>query len=389
MINFSYENPTKTIFGKNAEKHLGQEVKKYGKKILLHYGGGSIKKIGLYDKIIGSLKETGIEIIELGGVVPNPRLSLVKEGIKLCKEEKIDFILAVGGGSVIDSAKAIAVGVPYEGDVWDFYSTNRSPVEALPIGVVLTIPAAGSETSESSVITKEEGGFKRSAGGECMRPQFAIMNPEVTYHLPAYQTACGVSDMLAHLMERYFTQVQNVDLTDRLIEAAMQSILHYGPIVLQTPLDYDARAEIMWAGSMAHSGLLGVGRIGDWASHDIEHELSGVYDIAHGAGLAIVFPAWMKYVYEDNLDRFVQFSTRVMKVDFAMGQREQIIQEGIHRLEHFYKRIGLPTTLKEAGIGKEYLQEMAKKAVLGIEALGQFKKLNAEDILKIYEIALG
>jgi hypothetical protein len=389
MINFSYENPTKTIFGKNAEKQLGEEVKKYGKKILLHYGGGSIKKIGLYDKIIDSLKEAGIEIIELGGVVPNPRLSLVKEGISLCKEEKIDFILAAGGGSVIDSAKAIAVGVPYEGDVWDFYSTSKSPVEALPIGVVLTIPAAGSETSGSSVITNEEGGFKRSAGGGCMRPKFAIMNPEVTYPLPPYQTACGVSDMLAHLMERYFTQVQNVDLTDRLIEAAMQSILHYGPIVLQSPLDYDARAEIMWAGSMAHSGLLGVGRIGDWASHDIEHELSGVYDIAHGAGLAIVFPAWMKYVYEDNLDRFVQFSTRVMKVDFSMGQREQIIQEGINRLEHFYKRIGLPTTLKEAGIGKDHLQEMAKKAVLGIEALGQFKKLNAEDILKIYEIALG
>ena len=390
MINFNFYNPARIVFGKGRELEAGTLVKKYGgKKVLFHYGGGSIKKTGLYDKVIKVLKEEGIAFAELGGVVPNPRLSLVREGIKLCKEQNIDFILAVGGGSVIDSAKAIAAGVFADHDVWDFYTKKAmAPQKALPIGVILTIPAAGSETSSGSVITNDENWLKRSMGSEVLIPKFAILNPELTYSLPAYQTACGASDIMAHLMERYFTNVTHVDYTDRLIEASLRTVLNFAPKVLEEPDNYDARAEMMWVGTIAHSNLLSTGRIGDWGSHDIEHELSGAYDIAHGAGLSIIFPAWMKYVYKENPGRFVQFAVRVFDVDLAFENQEEIILEGIRRLESFYKRIGLPTRLKDVNIGEERLREMADKAMIGRDTFGNFKNLTSEDIYNIYRLAL-
>ena len=285
MINFEYYNPARIIFGKGAENQVGKEVARYGKRILLHYGGGSIKRNGLYDRVVASLQAEGLFFVELGGVQPNPRLSLVRKGIELCKEHNVDFILAVGGGSTIDSSKAIAAGVCCKEDIWEYYLNENKQIEgALPVGVVLTIPAAGSESSDSSVITNEEENYKRYIGSEYLTPKFALMNPEVTFSMPANQIANGCSDIVAHLMERYFTTVKHVDFTDRLIEGAIRTILYHGPMALAHPTDYDIRAEIMWTGTVAHNNLLNMGRIGDWASHDIEHELSAQYDIAHGAG---------------------------------------------------------------------------------------------------------
>ena len=291
MENFAYENQTRIVFGKGTEDKVGSLVKEYGSNVLLHYGGGSIKRTGLYDRVVASLKKEGVNYFELGGVMPNPRLGLVKEGIELVKDNRIDFILAVGGGSTIDSAKAIAIGALYEGDVWDFFTRKERVNKTIPVGVVLTIPAAGSESSTSSVITNEDGWYKRSVGHVMMRPKFAIMNPELTFTLSQYQTACGLADMYAHVLERYFTNTLNVDFTDELCEATLRSIIKHGMVVKEKPTDYAARAEIMWEGNIAHNGLLGVGRVEDWASHGIEHEISAIYDVAHGAGLAIVFPA--------------------------------------------------------------------------------------------------
>ena len=271
MINFEYYNPAKIIFGKGVENGVGREVAKYGKRVLLHYGGGSIKRNGLYDRVVTSLKAEGLYVAELGGVQPNPRLSLVRKGVEICRENRIDFILAVGGGSTIDSSKAIAAAMRCKDDIWDYYLYDDKPIEgALPVGVVLTIPAAGSESSDSSVITNEDGNYKRYIGGECLIPKFAFMNPEVTFTMPPHQIANGCSDIVAHLMERYFTRVKHVDFTDRLIEGAIRTILYHGPMALENPTDYDVRAEIMWAGTVAHNNLLNTGRIGDWASHDIE-----------------------------------------------------------------------------------------------------------------------
>lgn len=386
MLNFKFQNKTKIIFGKDMESNVGKELKSFGKKVLLHYGGGSIKKYGLYDKIIANLKEHDIEFIELGGVEPNPKLSLVREGIELCKKEKIDSILAIGGGSVIDSAKAIGVGAKYDGDVWDFFLGKAGVKDTLPMGVVLTIPAAGSEASGGSVITNEEGQYKKAFGSPLIRPVFAILNPEITYTLPKYQTAAGVVDMLAHTMERYFTNETHVDLTDRLCEATMQSIVHNGRLVIENPNDYNPRAEIMWASTVAHNDFIGTGRLGDWASHNIEHELSGIYDITHGAGLAIIFPAWMKYVYKHDLARFVQFATRVWDVDKNFGTDEEIILEGVRRMEVFFKDIEMPVTLADANLPTDRFEEMAIKAT-EFGAQGNFVKLEKDDVLKIYELA--
>lgn len=386
MRNFSFQNGTKIIFGKATENQLGEHVALFSKKILLHYGGGSIKSSGLYDRIITSLKEHNIEFLELSGVKPNPRVSLAREGIALCKENNIDFILAVGGGSVIDSAKAISAGVNYDGDVWDLFTGKASVKKCMPIGVILTIPAAGSETSSGTVITNEEGLYKRSTGHPTMRPKFAIMNPELTYTLPSYQTACGISDMMAHIMERYFTNEQNVDLTDRLCEATLKTIIENSHKVINAPTNYDARAEIMWSGTIAHNGLLGTGRSEDWASHLIEHELSGIYDIAHGAGLSIVFPAWMKYVYKHDLNRFAQFANRVWNIDINLNNLEETSLKGIYKMESFFKSIGLPTTLKEANIPSDRLREMSKKATEN-GPIGGFVKLNEDDVFNILSLA--
>ena len=386
MQDFIFQNNTKLIFGKDKELLAGQESVKYGKRILLHYGGGSIKEIGLYDRVITSLREKGIEIYELGGVKPNPRVSLVREGITLCKEHDISFILAVGGGSVIDSAKAIAIGAKYDGDVWDFYDGKAEVKDSLPIGVVLTIAAAGSEASNGSVITNEDGWYKRSVGSPIPRPKFAILNPALTYTLPSYQTACGITDIMSHILERYFTNEKNVDLTDRLCEAALKSIIHHAYTVLEDPTNYEARAEIMLAGTIAHNDSLSTGRIGDWGSHDIEHEISAIYDIAHGAGLAIIFPAWMKYVYKQDVNRFVQFANRVWDVEIDLNHLEKTALEGIKRTEQFFRSIGMPTTLKEANIGEEHLEVMAKKGTAK-GPLGNFVKLYENDVYQILQLA--
>ncbi|KGK86987.1 iron-containing alcohol dehydrogenase [Clostridium sp. HMP27] len=387
MINFSYDNATKIIFGKDTENEVGNETEKYGRKVLLHYGGGSIKKSGLYDRVIKSLKDAGIEIFELGGVKPNPRLSLVYEGIDICRKNNIDFILAVGGGSVIDSAKAIGIGVTYNGDVWDFYTGKTSVNATIPVGVILTIPAAGSESSTGSVITNEDGWYKRAVGSDLMRPVFAIMNPELTYTLPPYQTAAGAADMMAHIFERYFTNEPNVDLTDRLSEGTLRTIIKNVPIVLQEPENYEARAEIMWAGTIAHNGILGTGRTEDWGTHDMEHEISGIYDITHGAGLAILFPAWMKYVCKQDVNRFAQFANRVWDVEIDINNLEKTALEGIERTKDFFKKIGMPVSLTEANVPSDRFEEMASK---GTEngPLGNFVKLHKEDIVNIFNLAL-
>lgn len=383
MNNYTFYNYTEIIFGKGVQEQTGALVKRFGKKVLLHYGGGSIKRSGLYGEIIDSLRQAQVDFVELGGVQPNPRLGLAQKGIQLCRKENIDFILAVGGGSVIDSAKCIASGVHYRGDVWDFFEGKECTNEILPIGVILTIPAAGSESSDSLVITKEEGLLKWSFSHRNLRPRFAVMNPELTYTLPAYQTACGVSDMLAHIMERYFTRVGNVDVTDRMCEAVMRSILYNAPQLLTNPKNYAARAEIMQAGTIAHNDILTMGRIGDWASHGIEHELSAIYDIAHGAGLSVIFPAWMKYVYHTDMPRFVQFAVRVMDVDLDFAHPEEIILEGIHRLEVFYHTMGLPTRLSELNIDETNFALMARKAA----PLGSYVNLQEKDIYQIYQLA--
>jgi len=386
MENFVFHNPTRIIFGKGTEAEVGRETARYSRRVLLHYGGGSIRASGLYDRICRALKESGIDFVELGGVKPNPRLSLVREGIRLCREKRLDFILAVGGGSVIDSAKAIGIGTPADGDVWDFYLKTTKVTEMLPVGVVLTIPAAGSEASNGSVITNEDGWLKKDAGGECMRPRFAIMNPELTFTLPPYQTACGAADIMAHVMERYFTRVRDVDFTDRLCEATLRTIIENVPAALAEPQDYDARSQIMWASTIAHNDLLGTGRVGDWASHMIEHELSGIYDVAHGAGLAVTFPAWMKHVYKNDVERFARFAVAVWGVEPRFDWPERTALEGIGRTKNFFRGIGLPTSLPELGVTDDRFEEMASKATAA-GPVGNFVKLGRDDVAAIYRLA--
>jgi len=387
MENFEFLSPTKIVFGRGVENRVGEEVKKHSKKILLHYGGGSIKRTGLYDRIVQSLDKAGVEYRELGGVQPNPRVSLVRKGIELCRAEKIDFILAVGGGSVIDSAKAISFGIPYEGDVWDFFTGKTIIKETKKVGVVLTIAAAGSEASGSCVITNEDGWYKKGANSELNRPCLALMNPELTFTLPAYQTAAGATDIMAHIMERYFTNATHVELTDRLCEGALKTMINNTPLALEEPANYHARAEIMWTGTLAHNELLGTGRIKDFGSHKIEHELSAIYDVAHGAGLAVVFPAWMAHVCRHDLGRFIQFAERVWNVESSREYPERVALEGIERLRSFFKAIGMPTTLQELGVPTDRLSEMAAKCTEN-GPVGNFVKLEKDDVLKILELAV-
>ncbi len=393
MDNFEFLVPTKVIFGKGVQNDVGTQIMKIcSGKVLLHYGGKSAKQSGLLTQICTSFDKCGIDYIELGGVRPNPRLSLVRQGIELCRNENVEFILAVGGGSVIDSAKAISLGVCYEGDVWDFFSGKATPEKAMPIGAVLTIPAAGSETSNSCVITNDEDPeniLKKGCNCEVFRAKFALMNPELCYTLPSYQIACGSVDILAHIMERYFTNTENVELTDKLCEAAMRTVVSLAPRVLADPGNYDNWANLMWAGSLAHNGIFSTGRVGDWASHKIEHEISAIYDIAHGAGLAITFPAWLKYIYKHDEMRVAQFANRVFDVELDFHNAERTALEGIRRLEEFYRSLGLVTTLSECGIDDSRLEEMSKKATNGDSMkLGQFVQLTSEDILEIYRLAL-
>ena len=391
MNNFTFYSPTYFAFGKGQEENTGKYVKRFGgSKVLIHYGGGSVVRSGLLDRVKKSLEAENIAYVELGGVMPNPRSGLVYKGIEICKKESIDFILAVGGGSTIDSSKAIAAGACYDGDFWDYYMGK--PVEvALPIGTVLTIAAAGSEGSPDSVITKEEGMLKRGASGEGLRPRFSVLNPELTQTLPAFQTAAGVTDIMAHLFERYFTTTKEVEVTDRVIEALLLTMIHEAPRVIEDPNNYEARANIMWAGMMAHNNCCGVGRAQDWASHGIEHELSAVYDCAHGAGLAVVFPAWMEYNMHHDVMRFAKLAVRVWGCQMDYDHPEVTAKAGIAALRNFLKSIGMPGNFAELGASENDIAHMAHTACYGNGGngtIGGFASLSEEDVANIYRLML-
>lgn len=393
MKDFIYYAPTEVVFGKHSEEDVARLIKKYGgTKVLVHYGGQSAVRSGLLDKICGLLEGGEIKYVSLGGVVPNPRLSKVYEGIELCRKESVDFILAVGGGSVIDSAKAIALGVANPDiNVWDIYMGKVKAKDTLPTGCVLTIPAAGSEMSKSSVITNEDGDIKVGYGNDMIRPKFAIMNPERTYSLPAYQTAAGVTDMMMHIMERYFTKDDDMNLTSELAETLMRSVKYSVFEVLKDPHNYRYRAQIMWAGSLAHNGLAGCGVTEDWATHQLEHELSGMFDVTHGAGLAAVWPSWARYVMKENLSRFVRFAVNVMDVPNDFTDPEGTALRGVEATERFFKAIGMPITIHEL-IGKDItdaeIEEMARKCSRNKSiTCGQLKVLGYDDMIAIYNLA--
>lgn len=389
MLNFNYYSPTEFLFGKDTENNVGTLLKKYkAKKVLIHYGSGSIKRSGLFDRVIKSIENEKIDYVELGGVVPNPRDTIVYEGIELCKNEKVDFILAVGGGSAIDSAKAIAAGAKYNGDFWDFFDHKAVVKNALKIGVILTIPAAGSEGSSATVITKTKGMLKRGAGSSFFRPAFAIINPELTYTLPSYQTAAGVVDMICHIFERYFTKTKDVILTDRLAEATIISIIEAMRVIADEPTNYEARATICWAGTIAHNGSLGVGRQEDWATHELEHELSALYDATHGAGLAVMFPAFMRYTVNEDVQRFRRLAVRVFGIKDKPKKPLKVALAGIDALEAFFKEIGMPTSFKELGAKEEDIDKLMEKLHINQgDKFGHFKELTMEDSRKIYELA--
>ena len=392
MQDFKYYAPTEVVFGKDAEEHLVEMINKYGgKKVLVHYGGHSAERSGLLASVREKLNAAGIAFVELGGVKPNPRLTLVHEGIKLCRKENVDFILAVGGGSVIDSSKAIAYGVKYDGDVWDIYARKYVPTEMLPVGVILTIPAAGSEMSDSSVITKEDGDLKIGYSNNICRPKFAIMNPVRTFTLPPYQTACGATDIMMHTMERYFGKVDDMTLIDNIAEALMRTVKDSVFHVLDDPEDYRNRTCIMWASSLGHNDLTGDRSYADFATHQIEHELSAMFDVAHGAGLAAVWPSWARYVMDENVSRFARFAVNVMGVPNDFTDTKATAMAGVEAVEKFYRAIGMPTNIHEL-IGREItddeIKELARKCSHDDgRTIGGFKILDRHDMEEIYKMA--
>ncbi len=392
MFGFKYYTPTKVVFGKETEIKVAELIREFGgTKVMIHYGGGSVIRSGLLARVTKCLDEAGIAYITLGGAVPNPHLSLVYEGIELCRKEGVDFLLAVGGGSAIDSAKAIGYGVANEGDVWDFYDYKRQAKGCLPLGVILTIAATGSEMSDSSVITKEEGLVKRGYSSDYCRPRFAILNPELTMTLPDYQTACGCTDIMMHTMERYFTNGGNMEITDSMAEGLLRTVKECAKVLAKDPNNYDARAEVMWAGSLAHNGLTGCGNDGgDWMTHKLEHELGGLYDVAHGAGLAAIWGSWARYVYKNCLPRFKRFALNVMGVANE-GSDEEIALRGIEAMEDFYREIKMPTNLRELGVKAtdENLVLMAHKCAVGVNGgMGSARFLREEDMLAIYRMSM-
>jgi alcohol dehydrogenase YqhD (iron-dependent ADH family) len=391
MENFTFYSPTYFAFGKDTENDTGKYVKRFGgSKVLIHFGSGSVVRSGLLDRVKKSLDKENIAYVELGGVQPNPRSGLVYKGIELCRSEKVDFIIAVGGGSSIDSAKAIAAGVPYDGDFWDYYQ-GKSVTEALPLATVLTIAAAGSEGSPDSVITHENGMLKRATSGEALRPKFSILNPALTQTLPPFQTAAGITDIMAHLYERYLTNTKDVEVTDRLIEALLLTMIHEAPKVIANPDDYQARANIMWAGMMAHNNSVGVGRSQDWTSHDVEHELSALYDCAHGAGLAAVMPAVFTYNLKHDVMRFAQSAVRVWGCQMDFANPENTALAGIAALRQFLKSIGMPLTFAELGAKEEDIEKLAHMACYGdvrTGTIGGFVSLNEKDVANIYRLML-
>ena len=389
---FNFYAPTRVVFGKSAEQQIGQLVTaNKGRKVLIHYGGGSAERSGLLNIVRNQLQASGISYVELGGVIPNPLLSKVQEGIRLCRQENVDFILAVGGGSVIDSAKAIGYGVPYEGDVWDFWAGKACPQSCLPLGVVLTIPAAGSEMSSSCVITKDDGQIKRGINSDLCRCRFAVMNPERTYTLPPYQTAAGATDIMMHTMERYFSKYEDMTLTDAISEALLRTVKDSALVVMEHPEDYRHRAQIMWAGSLAHNDLTECGTEKDFATHRLEHELSALFGVTHGAGLAALWPSWARYVKDKHLNRFVQFAVNVMGIENDFSHPDETAEKGIRAIEDFYRKIGMPTNIHEL-LGREItideIEEMVNKCSRGgTITLGAMEVLDTNDMRNIYMMA--
>lgn len=391
MLNFDYCVPTRVIFGKDTEKQVGSIIKEYGyQKVMVHFGGGSVKASGLLDRVEASLKENQIEYILFGGAKPNPALSLAREGIRICLEEKVDFILAVGGGSAIDSAKCIADGAGNpDKDVWNFFLREDSPEKALPHGNILTLSASGSETSQSCVITNEDGGFKRGYNFRTHRPVFAICNPELTHTVNKFQTGCGTVDIMMHTFERYFSRSKNTPLTDRLAEGLLKSVIEAGSIADKEPDNYEARATLMWAGSLSHNDLTGIGREFFMQVHQLEHELSGMYPaIAHGAGLSALFCSWARYVCEDDIPRFAQMANRVWNVDMNVEDLKATAYKGIQMTEDYFKSLGMPTSLRELDVKEERIEEMAEKCTFfGKRTLIGIKELGKKEIMDIFRLA--
>lgn len=390
MNDFTYQAPTRYIFGRGVESQAGAELRREGiGRVLVVYGGGSAVRSGLLDRVLASLKEAGIEAVTLGGIQPNPTDPKVREGIAICRSEKIDGLLAVGGGSVIDTAKAIAAGVPYDGDFWDFWAGRRVIEKALPVGVVLTIPAAGSEGSGNSVITLLDGMHKISLRTDfALRPKFALMNPELTYTLPPYQTAAGIVDMMAHILERYFSPTDDVEVTDRVAEGVLQAIMTEAPKVMENPHDYQARANIMWCGTLAHNGVCGCGRAEDWSSHGMEHELSAVYGVTHGAGLAVVFPAYMTYMADRKPAKVAQLARRVLGVTDVADDRDAAI-EGVTRLKKFFVSLGMPVTLAGLGIDNPDIELLVRKVHEDKgSTFGAYMPLTSVDTEAIYRLMI-
>lgn len=389
MDNFEFYSPTEFVFGKDSEREVGKLLERYkATNVFIHYGGGSVIKSGLLDRVKQVMDRHKINYFELGGAMPNPRSGLVYQGIELCKKQKADFVLAVGGGSAIDSAKAIAAGAKYDGDFWDFYDGKAKIRDALPVGVILTIPAAGSEGSQSSVITQEKGMLKRGTTSRFYRPVFAIVNPELTYTLPMYHLSAGIVDMMGHIFERYLTKTEHVELTDRMSEAVLVSIIEAARTIMKDPYNYEARATICWAGTIAHNGVLGVGREEDWVTHFLEHELSAMYDVTHGAGLAVMYPAYMKYTLDEDVNRYRQLAVNVFGVKDELKNPRKVAIEGIQALENFYHEIGMPLTFEEINAKKEDIPALIN--ILRInrgETFGSFKKLTLEDAKNIYLLA--
>lgn len=390
MNNFTFYSPTKVIFGKGVETSVGAEIKAWGgTKIMVHFGGGSVKKTGLLDRVEASLKDAGLSYLMFGGAQPNPRLKLVHEGIELARKEGVDFILCVGGGSAIDSGKSIALGVPYDGDVWDFYDEKVEPKASLPVACILTLAAAGSETSKSSVITKEEGWLKKGYGTEFNRPKFAMMNPELTYTLPPYQTACGIVDIMMHTLDRYLCNSGTNEMTDRIAEQVLKTVSEFGAIAMKEPENYLARSEVMWAGSLSHNDLTGLGLKGDWAPHQLEHELGGMFDVAHGAGLAAVWGAWAKYVYKEGVLRFARLGVNVWGLSMDYENPERTALDAIQRTMDYFASIDMPVTTTQL-LGRELtdaeIEELAEKCTFfGRRTIGGMKVLDKQDMIEIYK----
>lgn len=389
MEEFRFCAPTECVLQKDAEILCGQEIKKVSDTVLfVHYGDGFIHDSGLYKRVVASLERAGVKWKELPGVEPNPKVSLVREGVKICKEHKINFILAVGGGSVIDTAKAVAIGAMYEGDVWDFYSQKAVPEKAVPIGCIMTLPATGSEGSLGSVIRNEELMETRDVLSGLIRPRFVLMNPELTFGLPRKQTVYGIIDMFTHVTERYFSNSVEVELTDRLCEGIMKAIIHNAPRVLEKPDDYNLRAEFMWTSVVAHNGLVGTGRSQDWATHDMSAQIGALYNAPHGATLSVLLPVWAAYVYKDNLKRFIQFACRVFDVEMDCEHPQETAAEGIKRLRQFLDSLGGPSSLAELGVQDErHLKKMAEMACR-FGTTGCIRKLTPKDVESIYKLAL-